>query len=269
MATVTQEYDFGVPAKRRRSRSGYGAPGSTYIPRGAKYVAPYARYRKKVPKAVRTYVRSAISRSLESKRAFVNASNVNIFALINSARCFSCVPAISQGTTQGARIGNSITLKSLQIRYQLMANLSTNPAFYVDIYVFRRKPNAVLTSIDTNFLQAGNTSIGYDSDTFPYVGMLSVNEDLYEQCLHKRVKIWNPNNTANTGVQASIDPCYSGILDVTRFMKKKITYNDGTPTPTNEDVFFTVGCTYVNGVSTGGLALGTMTYVMESEYIDA
>lgn len=232
-------------------------------------MAPYSRYRKKVPKAVRTYVRSAISRSLESKRAFVNASNVNIYGEINSGVCYSCVPAISQGTTQGARIGNSITLKNLQIRFQLMANLSTSPAFYVDIYVFRRKPNAVLTSIDTNFLQAGNTSIGYDSDSYPYVGILSLNEDLYEQCIHKRVKIWNPNNSANSGVQASIDPCYSGVLDVTRFMKKKIMYNDGTATPTTDDVYFAVGCTFVNGASTGGLALGTMTYVMEAEYIDA
>ena len=47
-------------------------------------MAPYSRYRKKVPKAVRTYVRSAISRSLESKRAFVNASNVNLYGEINS-----------------------------------------------------------------------------------------------------------------------------------------------------------------------------------------
>ena len=51
--------------------------------------------------------------------------------------------------------------------------------------------------------------------------------------------------------------------------EEKIMYNDGTATPTTDDVYFALGCTFVNGASTGGLALGTMTYVMEAEYIDA
>ena len=181
MSQVTQEYDFGVPAKRRRSGSGVGAPTAYYVPRGAKYRAPLSRYRKKVPKAVRAYVRSAIGRSLESKRAFVNASNVLTYGIITAARCYSCVPTISQGTTQGARIGNSITIKKVQLRMQILGNVTTAPAHYVDIYVFRRKPNATISTIDLNFLQAGNTSIGYDSDAYPWVGMLSMNEDLYEQ----------------------------------------------------------------------------------------
>ena len=40
MSQVTQEYDFGVPAKRMRSRSSSGAPTTYYVPRGAKYRAP-------------------------------------------------------------------------------------------------------------------------------------------------------------------------------------------------------------------------------------
>ena len=84
---------------------------------------------------------------------------------------------------------------------QILGNVTTAPAHYVDIYVFREKPNATISTIDLNFLQAGNTSIGYDSDAYPWVGMLSMNEDLYEQCIHRRIKIWNPNNTANQGVR--------------------------------------------------------------------
>ena len=57
-----------------------------------------------------------------------------------------------------------------------------------DVYVFRRKPNAVITTIDQNFLQAGATSIGYDGDVYAYSGLLAVNDDLYEG-LYKRRRI--------------------------------------------------------------------------------
>ena len=92
-------------------------------------MAPVARYRKKVPKSVRSYVRSAISRSLETKRAFVNASNANIYADITSGVCYSCVPAIGQGTTQGTRTGNCIELKSVTLRMMVMAQLSAAAPF--------------------------------------------------------------------------------------------------------------------------------------------
>jgi len=266
MSYTTQEYDSQPGAKRRRS-VGYG--GRSYVPRGPKYVAPVARYRKKVPKSVRSYVRSAISRSLETKRAFVNASNANVYADITSGVCYSCVPAIGQGTTQGTRTGNCIELKSVTLRMMVMAQLSAAAPLYCDIYVFRRKPNAVITTIDQNFLQAGSTSIGYDGDVYAYSGLLAVNDDLYEGLYKRRVKIWNPNNTANQGVQASIDPTFSLVIDVGKYMKKKVMYNDATTTPTSDDVYFAVGTTYATGASSGGAVTATMTYVLEAEYTDA
>ncbi len=267
MATVTQEYDFGVSTKRRRSAS--GAPSREYVLRGAKYVAPSSRYRKKVPKAIRAYVRSAVSRSLEVKRAFVNAANANIYGQISLGNCISCVPALSQGTTQGSRIGNSITLKKVVVRMQIMGAVTTGPACYVDIYFFRRRPNASIANIDLNFLQAGNTTVGYDSDVLPYSGMLSVNEDLYEPLMHKRVKVWNPTNAANVGVQASINPCFTQSFDITSMMKKKVMYNDASPAPTSDDVYFAIGSTFVNGVTSSGLVTNLLTYVIEHEYTDS
>ena len=90
--------------------------------------------------------------------------------------------------------------------------MTTAAATYVDIYVFRRKPNTDMSQIHTNFLQAGSTAIGYDGDSFAYSGMLKLNEDMYDQCLHKRVKVWNPTNAANVGVQSSIDPATTVFL---------------------------------------------------------
>ncbi len=267
MATVTQEYDFGVPAKRRRSAS--GAPGRDYVRRGYKYVAPSARFRKRVPKAVRAYVRSAVSRSLEVKRAFVNAANANIYGAITLGTCYSCVPSLSQGTTQGTRIGNSITLKKVVVRMQIMGALTTGPACYVDIYFFRRRPNASIANVDLNFLQAGNTAVGYDSDVLPYCGMLSVNDDLFEPLMHKRVKVWNPTNAANVGVQAAIQPCYTQSFDITSMMRKKVMYNDSTSTPTSDDVYFAIGSTFVNGVTSSGNVTNLLTYVIEHQYTDA
>jgi len=151
----------------------------------------------------------------------------------------------------------------------VMAQLSAAAPLYCDVYVFRRKPNAVITTIDTNFLQAGATSIGYDGDVYPYSGLLAVNEDLYEGLYKRRIKIWNPNTAANQGVQASIDPTFNLVVDVGKYMKKKVTYNDTTTTPTSDDVYFAVATTYASGGSSGGAVTATMTYVIEAEYTDA
>ena len=55
-----------------------------------------------------------------------------------------------------------------------------------------------------------------------------------------------PNNTANQGVQAVI--LVTTVIDLTRFMKKEVMYNDSSPAPTNEDVYFAVGTSFVNGL---------------------
>uniref|UniRef100_UPI004048DD24 hypothetical protein n=1 Tax=Yoonia sp. TaxID=2212373 RepID=UPI004048DD24 len=152
---------------------------------------------------------------------------------------------------------------------QIMGAVTTGPACYVDIYFFRRRPNASIANIDLNFLQAGNTTVGYDSDVLPYSGMLSVNEDLYEPLMHKRVKVWNPTNAANVGVQASINPCFTQSFDITSMMKKKVMYNDASPAPTSDDVYFAIGSTFVNGVTSSGLVTNLLTYVIEHEYTDS
>lgn len=232
-------------------------------------MAPDARYRKKVPKSVRSYVRSAISRSVETKRSFVNASNANIYANIDIGNVHSLVPALTQGVTQGSRTGNTIELKKVTLRMMVTAVLNAFAPMYADVYVFRRKPNATLANIDTNFLQAGGTSIGYDGDLYPYSGLLSLNEDLYEQLYKRRFKIWNPTGSANQGVQASIDPSFCLTIDVGKYMKKKVMYNDATSTPTNDDVYFGVATTYSNGANSSGVVTAALTYIVETEYTDA
>ena len=76
-------------------------------------------------------------------------------------------------------------------------------------------------------------------------------------------------NAANVGVQSSIDPCYNCVLDITKFMKKTVTYNDTSTVPTSDDVYFAVGVPLLTESPAVAQLPNLLTYVIEAEYTDA
>jgi hypothetical protein len=146
-----------------RSSSGPNSTG----PRGGvyssvqryKYRGPSKRYRKKVSAGTRAYVKSAISRSLETKQTVSSANQLSFNPQINPADCHSLMPSMGQGTGQGVRIGNAIRVKRLMLRMvinSIYASLTGAPT-YVDIYIFKNKSNINITTM-ADFLQLGSSA---------------------------------------------------------------------------------------------------------------
>lgn len=267
MAQVTQEFDYGYPSKRSRSQS-YGRPERS-APR-IKYRGASKKYSKKVPASLRSYVKSSISRSLEVKKASGIANQVQFNPQILVGDCILMTPGLAQGTGQGSRTGNSVTTKRCVVRMvvnSIYVATAGSPT-YVDIYFFKNKKSNTISST-SDFLQLGSGSTDYNGDATPICGLLTVNEDVFRDCIHRRVEVFNPPNTTTTAYAASINPSVCLVFDVTRFMKKKLTFDDTNNVCTNDNLFMAIGTTQTDGSNVGAVNTVEVTYTVEYEYYDA
>jgi len=255
----------------KRPRSGSRSSGAPRRLARQRYRGVSKRYRKAVRPAIRSYVRSAITRSLEIKKTYTTANQVSFNALIDTSDIIPLLPGISQGTGEASRVGNSITVRSMRIKGVISAfsQGSTVSPTYVDVYIFKNKKANDLPSPFADFLQVGNSSIDYDGNTRPYSGLLEVNQDVYRDCIHVRFLVFNPQNTLNIAYASAINPSATFDWDLTKYLKKKWTFNDGTTSCVNDNLFICVGSTQSDGSSTTTVPTGELTYVCEMTYYDA
>ena len=270
MAQVTQDYDYAPRSKRMRSSSAPGTGGVYSSVQRYKYRGPSKRYRKKVPAGTRAYVKSAISRSLENKQVASSANQLSFNPQIVPADCHSLMPSMSQGTGQGVRIGNAISVKRHMLRLvvnSIYASLTGAPT-YVDIYIFKNKMNVNITTM-ANFLQLGSSATDYNGDGSPIVGLLSVNSDVYRSCIHHRVQVFNPRYDVTVAGGAAINPSVCMSFDLTKFLKKKLQFDDGISTVTNDNLYLAIGTCQTDGQNVAGVNTVEATWVLETEFSDA
>lgn len=263
-AEVTRDYEsqeFGPVKRRRMSQPGAKRRG---VYRGAAW-----KHRASVPPSVRTYVKSAITRTQEVKKSFRSNTDYVFGKAIANSQCNPLMPAIAQGTGQASRIGNSIRIKKVTLRMMIHLNPQASLApLYVDTYIFKQSAaNDTLTTVDTSLLQDGNGSIPYEADTYPYCGMLAMNEEMFIQKKHMRKLLFNPNTTQTGYQSAFINPTCMYVVDITPYFKKTLTYNDTASTVTNDNLWLAVGCSTSNA-SLGTATAGEYSYVVEYEYYD-
>lgn len=235
-----------------------------------KYRGVSRKYRKKVNPNIRSYVRSAISRSLETKHAIQSVNQVAFNPQINVGDAIQLCPGIQQGTSQSTRIGNKVRTKKMTMRmvinsiYVAMAGAPT----YVDIYFFKNKRSNTISTM-ADFLQFGAASTDYNGDATPISGLLAVNDDVYRSCIHERVEVFNPANTTTVAYAASINPSVCLTFDLTRFIKKTLEFDDAGNICSNDNLFLAIGTSQTDGANIGGVNAVECTYVLEYEFTDA
>jgi len=255
----------------KRARSGSRSSGAPRRLARQRYRGVSKRYRKAVRPAIRSYVRSAITRSLEIKKTYSTANQVSFNQVIDTSDIIPLLPGISQGTGEASRVGNSIQVRSMRIKGVVNAFSQTSgiSPIYADVYIFKNKKANDLPSPFADFLQVGNSSIDYDGNTRPYSGLLEVNQDVYKDCIHVRFLLFNPQNTLNIAYASAINPSATFDWDLTPYLKKKWTFNDGVSSCVNDNLFICVGTTLTDGSSLGVTPTGELTYVCEMTYYDA
>lgn len=227
--------------------------------------------------AIKRYVQRVLANRVERKQKDVQIGPQNVSNIIDNTRVQNLCAAIQQGTTQSTRIGNKVNIKKCTVKFTFtlspIAGIITNPLpTYVDIYIFKTKYqnnfDGAPTATDMQvFLQDDSTSVQYLGN--PLDGMRNLNGDVFTPCIQKRICLYNQNSSVATyAATSSINPNRYFKFDVTKYLKKEWSFDDGTSSCTNDNLYMAVGTTQTDGVSTGVSITGSYYAIVETEYED-
>lgn len=270
-----------MPAFRRKS----------YKRRSVSRKRTYKRksYAKRSP--MKKMVRREIRRAQETKTSeYYNAglglwssvdgnfSSNNIFPVhVDGANL-----QVPQGTGQGGRIGNEITIKKLTFSGHIVPeiyNAVYNPTpapVHVKMWIFYDKANNIsIPAPITNFFQSGSASRGFQNDLMDH--MSPPNADRYAVLATKTMKVGFADNTGtgSVGAQAyfannDYKMTASFRFDLTKHIPKLCRFNDGTNTPTTRGLYCMIQPVYAIGTAIpAGIRTAVVQYVRTVDYTDA
>lgn len=231
-----------------------------------------------VSEPVKEYVKKAIHTMMENKQYTTEVaktcSNFSGGANWQSGNVFQLTPSsatnalytIVQGTGEGARVGNSFNIVKAKVRmimYPQLYNATSNPTPKpqdIVIYICSGKKGVVCNTVsdlyticNTTFYANGSSSNGmlgnlYDLVSVPNNEVIKVHRKL-------QFKLGASNSQLQTGVNAgwsNNDYSYNCrlSLDITPYLPKKITFNDGDNNSTSGQVFLMICCVNADGTGT-------------------
>lgn len=236
-------------------------------------------------KQIRKICKSVISGAIENKQISTFGQNFSVFPNMLTSELFNIIPLLSQGLTQGSRLANRVTVKSLVLNWSMcLTNIPTielgDCGMYFDLYIFRhvkkQSYDVPLTTADlAQFLQYGASSNQYKGDTFNYAQ--NVNRDDFT-LLHRQRKylsaVYDRGGGAgliNASYLQNANPAYSGSFSLTKKCIKKLKYSDNTSfSPTNCAIYAITVATRADLVTASpGSLQGRVTYLSNMVYEDA
>jgi len=253
-----------------------------YQRKGKRAVRRTAR-KPKVSLPVKRYVRNAIHRNDENKVLVDFYLNNTITTAASSyPTSINLCPVMSQGTSQSTRIGNKIKIRRSYVKGYvnlLPYNATNNPQVgpqMVKIWVCSYKTfntTAIsATNADSKFFETGSSSSGMVGNILDL--LLPTNNDSWKVHYSKTFEIGTTASTfGGTTVNAYIANDNSKMImpfyfNLTKCMKKTISYNDNVNTPTNTNCFLVFQSVYADGTST--LVTGSEFHaVVRTEFEDA
>lgn len=258
----------------------------------------YSTKAKKVSPVVKSYVNKAIHRNIENKRFTIetsktmagsgNAANFqsgNIYQLTPSSNTNSLY-TITQSSSEAGRTGNEIMLRNAVFRYclyPLTYNITSNPTpkpLDVMIFIFsvKRGVQGVTVADAWNIFNNtifcnGASSNGTTNNMFDIVSVF--NEDVVKLHYKKIVKLAPSNSQLQTGVNAgwtNNDYKYNcfGRINVTKYLPKRITFNDADNNSTSRQVFLFMAPYNADGTTIASTSFVSAAFTgLDLKYEDA
>lgn len=220
---------------------------------------------KKVTKPIKAYVKRAIGRSEEIKCAPVltiadqqpiPGTGLSNAAGLGYTYTNSIVPTLTQGPTDGQRIGNVINCKKMVLKYTLQAlpvtaiggtnNFLALP-FLCRVIVYRHR-YATDDYGNNNILDIGGSSQNLGSTPDLWIEPYNKKEFVIA---YSKTYLMQPiaNNTGAATVADNVANGAKQFVTAKAIIKmpKKLYFNDSTTIPTNAGWFFAAACCNTDG----------------------
>lgn len=220
----------------------------------------------------RKMVRQEISREIQNKCQEIFYNNYGLFNYIDNNAFKSLMITPSQGAGEGDRIGNVIKLKKATLRIAIQLDSTNSTASqpkYVDFYIVKNKQSNLSVADAGRFLQFGNSSQGYDGQILD--GLRDVNPSAFILKKRKRFTMANTFTSLNPIGYSKYPSTITFKMDLTKYYKKKLIYNDTVTSVYNDNLFLAIGCTDVNANNVAPLfeQKGDISFVVTWEYENA
>ncbi len=214
----------------------------------------------------------------------------NIGSYLSSAFATSGIPltpytsylALTQGTGQGARLGNRIEIKKLRFRGSIRPrayNVTTNAIpipQYVRLLILCDEDNQnVLPLPGTDFFQSGSSSVAPDSTMNDIYSV--VNTDRWT-VYHDQVFKVGYATAGGTGVQVASQSytnndfklCDDFDIDVTRFAPRMYDFDDNTSAPKTKCLSAYFFCCSYDGLASSSATIAcNLAFHLDCEFSDA
>lgn len=244
----------------------------------------------KVSKAVKRYVKKSIAVQAENKLTNVSQAlsfgsalespDLNVWPILY----YTGYHTLTQGVTQSSRVGNSIRIKKVYLKYVLLplpydvgTNASTQPLHIILYLANLRNARGVLpTSTDIgNLYQSNSTSSGPAGTLFDIIQ--EFNTDVWDVKKRWTEKIGFANN-GGSGSQPTYQS-YSNNdfalnrvrrMDISRYCPKICKFNDNAGGVVGNNLFFMFQAVSANGGATGATQLtARINYWVDIHYEDS
>jgi len=189
---------------------------------------------------------------------------------------------VTQGVTQGERIGNKITTKSLWLRGTICPktyDATTNPfpiPQVVKIVIFYDKTDpTTLPSVGTNFFQNGSANAGFQNDLVDM--WRPINTERYHICCSRTLKIGHAINQGSGSLPAwsqysnnDFQMAGNFKINLTKYYPKKVVFDENSTTPTTRQLFCLFYCAAGSGQQNGNAWIPlTAQYAQSYKFTDA
>lgn len=236
----------------------------------------------KVSSNLKQYINKTIARQAETKVMVISgACPVNCYSVITPASVRTLAPVMLQGTGEGQRIGNKITIRKVLLRGHItLATGATTPypnsyntQFNCKMFIghIRYAPPQSPNSGDlSKLLRSGNTSSDFGQDLLSL--MKPINKDYWVINNQRTFKIGISSGAGSSQLTGSANNDYSMSrmfrIDITKAYKKTIRYSDNTATPENMGLFIFAGATDMIGSPTNYGQVAGINFEYEVYYDD-
>lgn len=240
-----------------------------------------------VSSAVKSYVKRTISGNLENKTAYdegvatISAYNVSTSLYAFPLHPYTAFTEIFQNVGAGARIGNSIKLKKVVLKYiltPLAYNASLNPTPVPNIiklwFGYQKNKPLERTPATPSFFQLGSSAVqptGFLQDLIQ-----ATNRDLFKIYTTRTHKLgWASNNGSGGQIAYQYESNNDfkmnimKSMDITRYMTKKVNFDDANINQTNgHGLFMYATCVRADG-QTQAVSPVNLQWWVDYQYEDA